>query len=112
MMDVGERTDVIEGVGKSEGIPMIVRALSPQVLVTDELGGVEDAAAVADALRSGVQVIATAHAGSLADAQRRRSLAPLLDNGFDMTVQLGMPQGSIRAVWLKREGRWMDGQEE
>jgi len=107
-MDVGERTDVVEGIGKSRGIPMIVRALSPQILVTDELGGLEDAAAVADELCCGVQMIATAHAGSLEDAQGRQAIAPLLERGFDMVVQLGMPPGSIRAIRLKRGDSWVD----
>lgn len=105
-MDVGERTDVVEGVDKPTGIPMIVRALSPQVLITDELGGPDDAVAVADALRCGVRVMATAHAGSLADAMGREMLKPLLQNGFDAVVELGDPPGRLNALYLRCDGEW------
>lgn len=105
-MDVGERTDVIEGVDKPRGIPMIVRALSPQTLVTDELGGVDDAEAIADAMRCGVQVVATAHAGSLADAQRRTALASLLETGFGMVVELTEPPGTLRSVYRREADGW------
>lgn len=105
-MDVGERTDVVEGVDKPTGIPMIVRALSPQVLITDELGGPDDAAAVADALRCGVRVMATAHAGSLGDAMRREALKPLLQNGFDAVAELGSPPGNLCALYLRCDDEW------
>lgn len=105
-MDTGERTDVVEGLGKPEGIPMIVRALSPQVLVTDELGGDKDAASVLDALRCGVQVVASAHARSLTDAGQRTSLAPLIGDGFDMAVALKYPPGSIDAIHVRESAGW------
>lgn len=105
-MDVGERTDVIEGVDKPAGIPMIVRALSPQVLVTDEIGGETDAAAIQDAMRCGVQVIATAHAASLTAARQRNALKALLESGFDMAVELADPPGTLKAVWQRENDGW------
>lgn len=105
-MEVGERTDVIEGIGKPAGVPMIVRALSPQVLITDELGGEADARAVLDALRCGVRVMATAHASSLDDALLRPSLAMLLDGGFNMVALLSQPPGTLQAVYMRINREW------
>ena len=85
---------------------MIVRALSPQVLVTDELGDRRDADAVADALRCGVRVLASAHASDFAAAMRRDSLRPLLENGFSMAAVLGSPPGTICAIYLRQDGAW------
>ncbi len=44
--DLGPRTDVLDGCKKTEGIRMLLRSMSPQILAVDELGGKEDFAAV------------------------------------------------------------------
>ncbi|MDO4357885.1 MAG: ATPase, T2SS/T4P/T4SS family [Clostridia bacterium] len=106
LMDVGERTDVVEGIGKPEGIPMIVRALSPQVLVTDELGDAEDASAVADAVRCGVRVMATAHAESLAAALARPQLADALNCCFDVVAELSDPPGQLASIYRRGDTGW------
>ena len=49
----------------------LLRAMSPQVLVTDELGGDEDARALCMMARSGVAVIASVHGASYAAAAER-----------------------------------------
>lgn len=77
--DVGERTDVLDGCPKVLGLRMALRSLGPEVLVTDELGGEEDAAAVLDAARSGVRVLASAHAASLQEIRLRPSMRRLLE---------------------------------
>lgn len=105
-MNVGERTDVIEGIGKPEGIPRIVRALSPQVLVTDELGHAADADAVADAMRCGVRVMASAHARSLEAALNRPQLADVLAGGFEVVAELGEPPGRLSAIWRRIGTKW------
>lgn len=60
-LDVGPHTDVIDGCPKTVAIPLALRALGPQVIITDEIGGVDDAAVLADAQRAGVSVVASAH---------------------------------------------------
>ncbi|HEY8395005.1 MAG TPA: AAA family ATPase [Thermaerobacter sp.] len=76
--DLGPRTEVLEHCPKAAGIILALRALSPQLVATDEIGGPEDAAAVAEAMNAGVSVLATAHAGDPAELARRRHLRPLL----------------------------------
>lgn len=65
--DVGVFTDVLSGCAKSEGIEMLIRSMSPEVIITDELGGVEDFSAVKTANTKGVSVIATAHGENVKD---------------------------------------------
>lgn len=37
--DMGIRTDVLSGCGKSEGMMLMLRSMSPQIIAVDELGG-------------------------------------------------------------------------
>lgn len=104
-LDVGCRTDVMDGGAKAATMPMLVRACAPQLLVVDEIGGRGDAAAIHDAARCGVRVIATAHAENLSDALRRARIAPLLRSGaFDWCVTLGPRPGQIAEAlrWAER----------
>lgn len=83
-LNVGLNTDVLCGCGKSEGIIMALRSMSPEVIICDEIA--HDETAVEQALFCGVKVIAAAHAGSLKDLDRRFSgLAGL----FDAAVVIG-----------------------
>ena len=36
--DIGIRTDVIENVSKSQGIHMLIRTMSPEIIACDEIG--------------------------------------------------------------------------
>ena len=65
--DVGPRTDVLDGCPKAEGMMMMIRSMSPDVLIVDEIGRPEDAEAVIEALHAGISVIATAHGSSIQD---------------------------------------------
>lgn len=99
--DVGPRTDVLDGCPKVEGMMLLIRALSPQVVAVDEIGRPADAAAVLEALHAGVAVLATAHGHDLADVARRPALAELLRVGaFQRAVLLDrIPRpGSIKQV--------------
>lgn len=101
-LDLGPRSDVLAGCPKAWAMPVLVRAMAPRVLVTDELGRPEDAEAVADALRCGVRVLASAHAGSLEEIRRRPALRRLLAEGaFQRLVQLGRSRGpgTVEGVW-------------
>lgn len=87
--DVGPRTDVIDACPKAEGMMMMLRSMSPELLVADEIGRPEDAEAIREASHAGVSVIATAHAADLAEARGRPVLRRLLEEGaFDLLVEL------------------------
>jgi len=80
--DLGPRTDVLDACPKAEGMMMLIRSMSPEVLVVDEIGRAEDAEALREALHAGVRVLATAHASGLADVFRRPVLAELAREGM------------------------------
>lgn len=63
--DMGPRTDVLDGCSKSEGMLMLLRSMSPQVLAVDELGAEKDFMAVEQAVYSGSRVLGTIHAGDI-----------------------------------------------
>lgn len=63
--DLGPRTDVLDGCPKREGMRMLLRSMSPQVLAVDELGGDEDYRMVEEAVYSGSRVLGTVHMGDI-----------------------------------------------
>ncbi len=85
-LDVGENTDVLAGFPKGRGIMTALRALSPDMIVCDELG--DDIAEVRACMFCGVHLTATAHAASLSQAMRRDGLKELIPM-FDKIALLG-----------------------
>jgi stage III sporulation protein AA len=81
-MNTGRRTDVLSYCRKSDGFFMSIRALSPKVIISDELGSVEDFEIVQYALKSGVKIVTTAHGFSLDDVKRNLYLRNILNNNF------------------------------
>lgn len=79
-LDVGPNTDVLDGCAKESGLRWMLRAMSPEVLVTDELGGAMDTQAIMDAAKSGVSVMATLHGRDLETALTRGALYQLVQN--------------------------------
>lgn len=65
--DLGSRADILDGCPKAKGIIMLIRAMSPDVIITDEIGKLEDVAAIKEALSAGVKVITTIHGDSYED---------------------------------------------
>lgn len=81
--------DLLRGYRRAVGIEIAVRTLSPEVLIVDEIGGEEEARAMAGALACGIPILASAHAASLGELRRKRSLAPFLAcHLFDVFVGL------------------------
>ena len=81
-MNTGKRTDVLSYCKKSDGFFMSIRALSPRVIISDELGSIDDFEIVQYALKSGVKIIATAHGFSLDDVKRNLYLRNIIENNF------------------------------
>lgn len=93
--DIGARTDVFDMTPKAEAISMLVRTMSPNVIITDEIGSPRDTEAISEAARCGVCVIASAHAASRDDLFKRKSLRPLFDDGVFKRILLLKRSGSI-----------------
>ncbi|MBU5480858.1 stage III sporulation protein AA [Blautia sp. MSJ-19] len=65
--DLGMRTDVLDACPKAEGMQMLLRSMSPDVVAVDELGKKEDFCAVESVIHCGCKLLATAHGNSLED---------------------------------------------
>lgn len=88
--DLGPRADVLDGCPKAVGMLMLIRAMAPQVIITDELGREADAAAVREALHAGVAVIASAHGDGVAAIAGRPYVGSLIaDRCFERYIVLG-----------------------
>ncbi len=80
--DLGERTDILDNINKDQGMRMLVRAMSPQVVVADEIGTKDDVEAIKYAVTSGVKGIFTAHGARLQDVL----LNPILKELYEMNM--------------------------
>lgn len=72
--DLGIRTDIIKGCPKAEGLKMLLRTMSPQVIITDEMGSEEDFLGIIDCMNAGVKIIASCHGYSMCEVHRRKNL--------------------------------------
>ena len=91
--DVGIRTDVLDGCPKAEGIQIMIRSMSPDIIATDEIGRNEDAGAVLDAINAGVKIITTIHGSNIEDFLRKPALEKLHENLFERYIIMSRRQG-------------------
>lgn len=76
--DLGIRTDVIDNIPKAIGMKMLIRSMSPKVIIADEIGKKEDIEAIEYAITSGVSGIFTAHGASLQEIKTNPILSELI----------------------------------
>ncbi|HHY34184.1 MAG TPA: stage III sporulation protein AA [Firmicutes bacterium] len=105
--DLGPRVDVLDRCPKAMGMMMVIRSMSPDVVVTDEIGGDGDARACAEACAAGVAILASAHARDIEDLARRPYSSWLVDKGyFEVFVVLSRRNGpgTVEYVGPRTEG--------
>lgn len=74
--------DRIAGLDKATAVEMALRTLGPQVLLLDELGAMEEVYALERGFFGGVDVIATLHAASFEEAERKPQVQYLHRDGL------------------------------
>ncbi|KAB7708800.1 stage III sporulation protein AA [Bacillus aerolatus] len=104
-LDVGMRTDILDACPKAEGMMMMIRSMSPDVLVADEIGRAEDGQAVAEAINSGITLMATAHGSSFNEAVRRPIIQAIIESGaFERFIELSSKNGVRSFTVLDQNG--------
>jgi stage III sporulation protein AA len=92
--DLGHRVDVLDSCPKAEGMMMLIRSMSPDVLIVDEIGRKEDTEAIIEAVNAGVKLMVTVHGFSFEDLLKRPSIRPLIDAcTFDRYIELSRRDG-------------------
>lgn len=102
--DIGMRTDVLDACPKAKGIMMLIRSMSPSVIITDEIGRKEDVEALSEALNCGIKIIASVHANSMEQLFKRPILNSIMkSNMFDRILILGnsLGVGTIEKIYNK-----------
>jgi stage III sporulation protein AA len=92
--DVGIRTDVMDNCPKILGMEMLLRSMSPNVIITDEIGASGDKEAIIKVLNSGVKIITTAHGYNITELKMREELLELIRSGaFERYIVLSTKNG-------------------
>lgn len=91
---LGHRVDVLDSCPKAEGMMMMIRSMSPDVLIVDEIGRAEDSDAILEAVNAGVSLVVTVHGHGLEDLLKRPTLKKILEMGvIERFVQLSRTNG-------------------
>lgn len=91
---IGSFSDKISFARKSIGFENGIRSLSPNIIVTDELGQKEDIDAILYAINSGVKIFASIHSDSLENLSKKPFFKPILaEKVFQRYVLLSMRNG-------------------
>lgn len=101
--DVGIRTDVLDNVTKALGMTMLIRSMSPKVIVADEIGNIDEVEPIMQAVCSGIKGIFTAHGASIEDIKINPTIRELIDNGvFERIIFLSdkKEKGEIEKVYV------------
>lgn len=83
----GTKVDVLDRCPKLEGMTMMIRSMSPEVIIVDEIGHERDIDAVIDAMYTGVTMIVTAHATSINELRNRSSMDKLLESEISHFIE-------------------------
>lgn len=93
-MSFGHRIDVLDACPKAEGMMMMIRSMSPEILVVDEIGRKEDADAIQEAVHAGIKLIMTTHGSSLEEIRKRPSLSSIINQKiFQRFIVLSRTEG-------------------
>ena len=103
--DLGIRTDILDCCPKAEGMMMLIRSMSPEVIAVDELGDYEDIHAIESVIHCGCKLLATVHGRSVDDIKRKPLLQRLVQEKiFERYIILQNKDkaGRVKAIFDER----------
>ena len=85
---------MLDGCPKAIGMIMMIRSMSPQVIITDEIGNQGDKDAVIRILNAGVKIITTAHGFNISELKTRKEVISLIEEKiFERYIVLSNAEG-------------------
>ena len=110
-MPLGDRTDVLSGCRKADGVLMLIRSMNPSVIAVDEIGKEEEIMALRYAATCGITLLNTMHGMDMQDLQcKERLLGEKWLDMYGRIIFLKKEEGSfgVKSLWKKDdEGEWM-----
>ena len=106
--DIGVLSDVIENSPKYIGMSMLIRSMSPDIIVCDEIGNEKDIEAINYAICSGVKGIFTLHASNIEDIFLNNKIKELLEKYIIETIIFldENKRGNIKEIYkLNKENK-------
>ena len=91
-IDDYESADILLGYPRADGIRSAIRTMSPEIIICDEISSADDAESVLSAHSSGVDVIATAHAGCVSELMKNKNIKSLIENNV-FGAMVGIEEG-------------------
>lgn len=93
-IEIGKYVDVISGSKKEFAFSYALKTMCPSVIATDEISKEEDIESIKQAIKSGVSVIASAHAKDLCDLKFKNYFSELIkDKYFERIIVLSTRNG-------------------
>lgn len=87
--DLGSHTDILEGCSKCQGMMMLIRTMTPDIVCIDEIGLEEDVEALRYVVNCGCNIFASIHGSSMDEVKKRPVIAKIFDEKiFDIYVFL------------------------
>ena len=101
-LQFGPRVDVLDACPKAEGMMMMIRSMSPDVLIVDEIGREEDRLAIMEAVNAGITLIMTTHGNNLEEIKKRPLLNHILKQQvFERFIELSRSKGPGTVVFYQ-----------
>ncbi|MDO4482110.1 MAG: stage III sporulation protein AA [Bacillota bacterium] len=108
--NVGMRTDIMDSCGKQEGIILMVRSMSPDIVCTDEIGSPGDGEAIKEAVKSGVGILTSVHGSEFEELKNSKISELIRERIFERYIFLSaVPEvGTVSGI-LDRDGKKIYG---
>lgn len=100
--DLGPSCDVLSGFSKADGIKIALRTLSPDIIICDEIGDINETSAIIEGFNSGVRFIVSIHAESFDSLKNKPQFIQLNNSGqFDFAVVLSSENNNRKLQIIK-----------
>lgn len=110
---LGNRTDLMDHCPKAEGMLMLLRTMTPEILAADEIGGEKDIRALAYVRNCGCRLLMTVHGNSMQDIFERPVLGEYLKKyPFERYVLLKKGEKGKRIITVyNQKGELLKGED-